>query len=230
VKQEDIPIKPINDQWDMLEALEEHAFQPGFSGRWRAFLRACSVLLLPGLPPETREWVRAADEFEKGRLSADGLTEVRVRAWCLHDGRRDYARPSELSGLRVAMFRLWPPDRPEDWFEPAWHCLPVCQEAGLRAETTWGLLRCLFGNYLQAAPIISPAILAWNDGTVPKLAQAASDDCDSPDGTLDPARLAILADALEEASVTDTPLLEHLRGPSVHVRGCFVLDAILGKS
>ena len=31
---------------------------------WRAFLRACSVLLLPNVPPEAREWVTVADEYE----------------------------------------------------------------------------------------------------------------------------------------------------------------------
>lgn len=37
------------------------------------------------------------------------------------------------------------------------------------------------------------------------------------DGTLDPARLAVLADALEESGCTDEPLLRHLRG----LEACF---------
>ena len=40
---------------------------------------------------------------------------------------------------------------------------------------------------------------------------------------------ATLADALEKAGCTDTCLLEHLRAPGPHVRGCFALDAVLGK-
>jgi hypothetical protein len=48
-------------------------------------------------------------------------------------------------------------------------------------------------------------------------------------GHLDAARLAVLADMLEEAGCPDPPLLGHLRGPGPHVRGCFALDAILGK-
>jgi hypothetical protein len=51
-----------------------------------------------------------------------------------------------------------------------------------------------------------------------------------PSGRLGPARLAVLADALEEAGVTDADLLDHLRGSGFHVRGCHVLDALLGKS
>jgi len=41
--------------------------------------------------------------------------------------------------------------------------------------------------------------------------------------------LPVLADALEEAGCTDADLLGHLRGPGPHVRGCWVLDLLLGK-
>jgi hypothetical protein len=50
-----------------------------------------------------------------------------------------------------------------------------------------------------------------------------------PQGTLDPARLAVLADALEEAGCTDPDILSHLRGTGPHVRGCWVIDLLLGK-
>jgi hypothetical protein len=49
------------------------------------------------------------------------------------------------------------------------------------------------------------------------------------DGTLDPTRLAILADPLEEAGCADPDILSHLRSPGPHVRGCWALDLILGK-
>lgn len=49
------------------------------------------------------------------------------------------------------------------------------------------------------------------------------------DGSLDPVRLAVLADALEEAGCTDEAALAHLRSGGPHVRGCFVLDAVLGR-
>jgi hypothetical protein len=42
-------------------------------------------------------------------------------------------------------------------------------------------------------------------------------------------RLPILADALEEAGATGD-ILSHLRTPGPHVRGCWALDLILGKS
>jgi hypothetical protein len=50
-----------------------------------------------------------------------------------------------------------------------------------------------------------------------------------PSGHLDPARLGVLADALEEAGYTDAETLGHLCGPGPHGRGCFALDVILSK-
>jgi hypothetical protein len=49
-------------------------------------------------------------------------------------------------------------------------------------------------------------------------------------GTLDNDRLAVLSDALEEAGCDDADLLDHLRSPGPHVRGCWVLDLLLGKA
>jgi hypothetical protein len=50
-----------------------------------------------------------------------------------------------------------------------------------------------------------------------------------PSGTLEAERLALLADALEDAGCANADLLGHLRGEAPHVRGCWVADAILGK-
>jgi hypothetical protein len=50
-----------------------------------------------------------------------------------------------------------------------------------------------------------------------------------PAGHLDNDRLAILADALEDAGCTDQAILGHLRGPGHHVRGCWAVDALLGR-
>jgi hypothetical protein len=42
-------------------------------------------------------------------------------------------------------------------------------------------------------------------------------------------RLPILADALEEAGCTEKAVLDHCRRSAVHVRGCWVVDLVLGK-
>ena len=42
-------------------------------------------------------------------------------------------------------------------------------------------------------------------------------------------RLPILADALEDAGCDIAAVLDHLRGPGRHFRGCWVVDLILGR-
>ena len=43
------------------------------------------------------------------------------------------------------------------------------------------------------------------------------------------AAMPILADALQEAGCEDADILTHCREPGVHVRGCWVVDLVLGK-
>lgn len=76
---------------------------------------------------------------------------------------------------------------------------------------------------------IPDSVLAWNDGTVVKLAQAIYDERTLPSGHLDTGRMAILADAMEDAGYQDGEILAHCRDTNQHVRGCHVLDALLGK-
>jgi hypothetical protein len=75
-----------------------------------------------------------------------------------------------------------------------------------------------------------PPPLTWHDSLVENLAQAAYENSILPSGELDRARLAVLADAIEESGCTDTELLEHLRGPGPHVRGCWALDLLTARN
>jgi hypothetical protein len=101
------------------------------------------------------------------------------------------------------------------------------------------LLRCLFGNPFRDSQRLrslhhvegktyeftSPRLrswLAWNNGTVPRLAEQIYAD-------LDWAALPVLADALEESGCVDADLLGHLRGPGPHAKGCWAIDLLLGK-
>lgn len=42
--------------------------------------------------------------------------------------------------------------------------------------------------------------------------------------------MPLLADALEEAGCDDLEVLIHCREPKPHYRGCWLLDALLGKT
>jgi hypothetical protein len=83
----------------------------------------------------------------------------------------------------------------------------------------------LFGNPFRPVSI-NPE---WQTPTIVLLAQAAYDNRILPAGTLENDRLAILADALEEAGCANADLLNHLRQPGDHVRGCWAVDLLLGK-
>jgi len=83
------------------------------------------------------------------------------------------------------------------------------------------VLRDIFGNPLCPTSI-APTWLSWKEATIPKLAQAIYDD-----RAFD--RMPILADALEEAGCTNADILAHCRQPGEHVRGCWVVDLLLGK-
>jgi hypothetical protein len=91
------------------------------------------------------------------------------------------------------------------------------------------MARCIFGNIYHESPPVSPALLAWSGGTVRRLVKAAYRERDLPAGTLDPALLAVLADALEDAGCQDPQILGHLRGEGPHVRGCWCVDLLLGR-
>ncbi len=88
------------------------------------------------------------------------------------------------------------------------------------------VLRDIFGNPFHPLPRLEPCLLT----SVADLASAAYEDRNLPSGTLKPEHLLALADALEAAGCHDAELLEHLRSEGPHVRGCWALDVVLGKS
>jgi hypothetical protein len=97
---------------------------------------------------------------------------------------------------------------------------PVCQKAEQPAQCL--LLRCIFGNPFRHSPPLPPAVLAWNGGTVRRIAEGIYQERSFN-------RLPILADALLDAGCDDEALIQHCRGAGPHVRGCWAVDLILGK-
>lgn len=80
------------------------------------------------------------------------------------------------------------------------------------------ILRDVFGNPLRPV-IINPASITSNVRQLAELIYA--------DRAFD--RLPLLADALEEVGCDNADILAHCRGPGPHVRGCWVVDLLLGK-
>lgn len=88
------------------------------------------------------------------------------------------------------------------------------KERGRQAD----LLRCIFGNPFRPA-VLDPA---WLTPTVVALAQGIYEE-----GAFD--RMPELADALGTAGYHDVDILGHCRQARPHVRGCWVVDAVLGR-
>jgi hypothetical protein len=84
------------------------------------------------------------------------------------------------------------------------------------------LVRDIFGNPWRSAKLKS----SWvqdHKGAVVRLAQTIYDERAF-------ASLPKLAHALEKAGCRDSAILAHCRGTDEHVRGCWVLDLLLGKA
>jgi hypothetical protein len=95
---------------------------------------------------------------------------------------------------------------------------PAAEKAEQRIHAS--LLHDIFNPFRPVR--LSRAWLAWEGGTAPKIAQGIYADHAYE-------RLPILADALEEAGCTNTDILSHCRSAGPHVRGCWVIDLLLGK-
>jgi hypothetical protein len=90
---------------------------------------------------------------------------------------------------------------------------------GADAPVQAALIRCIFGNPFRPVSFD----LAWRTPQAQALALTAYEARCFED-------LPFLADALEEAGCTEEAILSHLRGPVPHVRGCWVIDLVLGRS
>ena len=86
------------------------------------------------------------------------------------------------------------------------------------------LLRCVFGNPYRLPRPLARGVRAWGKGRIPQLAARIHERRD-----YSPTRLGALADALEEAGYTEPEMAGHLRERGPHVRGCWVVDFLLGK-
>jgi hypothetical protein len=168
-------------------------------------------------------------------MFADGqVTEQRL----LQASRE--AEPAANSGRTPATIASW-----AAYAIPVHACRVILHEY-YQPIVQAGLLRDIFGNpfrmyglslcgglrYQESITcrtcIPCQEILSWNNGTIPKLAQAIYDDRNFAD-------MPILGDALEEAGCTNEEILQHcFRDVEnwravVHVRGCWVLDLLLLK-
>jgi hypothetical protein len=197
---------------------------------------------------QDRQVVKTAEDHADGGASAEDLAGAHAAARTAAEGRRWHvpsdvssasawtaagaaalsaAKEAGLAAAEKAVLRPRAPGTPDDPGNNPWdNAWNAAEKVAFAAQAA--LLRDVFGNPFH--PIaISAAILAWNDRTIPKLAQAIYEERQLPSGRLDRARLAVLADALEEAGCDNEELIQHCRSAGPHVRGCWAVDLLLGK-
>jgi hypothetical protein len=164
-------------------------------------------------------------------LGPDPDRLVSGRVWeYVSDKEWDYCYSLSVSpaGRRVCRVARWA-STPTPWGSPESTAndarVLLAFRAGLDAAKTeeraqCGLLRDIVGP--PVLPVVQGAWLSYNSGVVRGLAEAIYEE-----RAFD--RLPILADALEEVGCHDADILNHCRSGGEHVRGCWVVDLLLGK-
>ena len=204
-----------------------------------AFLHG-PVGMKPGhVPHSWRKYLKAAVDSDTLKVSVRKLMLFTAAcAWRLSHEHQDLSLRKVLDDIQCDMTDQAEraADEPEDadinvrmlpfYLNYEAVCNIACRQPELEACEEWAQqsdnLREIFGNPFRPGQV-DPAWLAWEGGTVVKLAQGIYDQ-----QAFD--RMPILADALEDAGCCDRRFLEHSRGPEPHVRGCWLIDCLLNKS
>jgi hypothetical protein len=220
--------------WAMMEYVLSHPrMARSKKGRRKVRLAnvACTRLLVDLFPePTFRNAINVAERLADGEASREetGRASAQAKIFCAKQFGQAGSEPPNQEGVALyqvaracasladtkardfalsGVIMAYGSDRRDD--------MGICQR---QAE----LLRCVFGNLFHEGAV--PAGWEnWNDGTLPRLALSVYNERDFT-------RLSILADALEDAGFTAEAILSHLRSPGPHVRGCWALDLILGRT
>ncbi len=239
------------DPDDLLELLRDRASDRQF----RLFMCACCQRFLPFMPRKPahdlrlcQKYVAHGEQFAEGLITWEEIeaafTEMEL-VNVSHDGylaalAARQATYREVAGCNRPMLRgrnliAHPASTAAEYSRTVMSRLQMNNEAAKGSTPTAKkrmatiaekryqiqLLHDIFGN--PSHPVtVNPAWLAWSDGTVRKVAQTIYDK-----RAFD--RMPILADALEDAGCDNADILAHCRSEAPHVRGCWVVDALLAK-
>jgi hypothetical protein len=192
----------------------------------RLFACSCCRRVWEALPGEgSREAVEIAERYADGREDDESLSRAQaIAASEINPEAFDKENPAfwatspsmsvdnciQCSGWSVSFAS--PSNVP--WDSPEVQTVQE-QERIMQA----GMLRCVFGNPFRRAGTLRE----FRTEAMIRLAEEIYRE-----QAFD--RLPILAEALQDAGCDDADLLGHLRGPGPHVRGCWALDLLLGKS
>jgi hypothetical protein len=173
-----------------------------------------------------RDLLPAVEAYADGSLTADELTrQVRRVEDTYYERTGELQRlglnpTSAVRQLAADVVALQAAD-PRDAWIAAINALKAAGgvgKKGLRSQQV-AVLHDIFGNPFR--PVTFESV--WRPSTAVGLAESMY-------STRDFAAMPILADALEEAGCDNSDVLAHCRGPGPHVRGCWVVDLVLGTA
>jgi hypothetical protein len=210
----------------------------GIDRRLRLYRCALLRWAVPVLPGEgVEQFVAAAEDLADGLAPPDTVraAEHRADALVARIGR-DLTYPNWVDAHVVALtfrdlLRPDPAGRPDEGLTDRLLNAAIHTEVGVTVHTgrlntsaefpraAVAYVRCVFGN--RPPPALA-AVSEWATSTVTTLARQMYDTRD-----FDP--MPILADALQDSGCDDVVVLDHCRAAGPHVRGCWVIDLLLGK-
>ncbi len=211
--------------WDTLYmAIEPHR---RFARKMRLFGCACCRRLAGLLvDPRSREAVEVGERFADGEVGKDVLTAARKAA--NEVGRKPPPGQPWTAGhsWAASAAEMVAHVTYQDAFSTAAsRAAEAVAQARLRTRKAEEalqvtLLRDIFGNPFRPVAF-DPT---WQTDTAVSLARTMYEEREF-------SAMPILADALQDAGCDSDDMLAHCRDPNgVHVRGCWVVDLVLGKS
>jgi hypothetical protein len=168
-----------------------------------------------------RTAVEIAEQFADNLESADELNSARELLRRSRPVARGFLSPSQDSRKGASFYAA-----EYTAITKMWHVDKVAHAATvLAARSGISLFQCKWLRDVAGPTLFRPVTAdpAWLTSTVVSLAQGIYDERAFE-------RMPILADALEDAGCTSAEILDHCRQPGEHVRGCWVVDLVLGKS
>jgi hypothetical protein len=208
------------------QVMLEFMAEKGSDRKLRLFACACCRRIWSDIKDDrSRKAVEAAENFVDGLSTQADRESASSEAWAVvtEMAIRVEAHSATFAVAYAAARAI---HRKRDVFAFAWQQVLEAigrqqdQSKSLQREPVAqaGLLRDTLGNPYR--PVANDP--AWLTSTVAALAQAIYKE-----RAFD--RMPILADALEDAGCTSADFLDHCRQDGEHVRGCWVVDVLLGR-
>jgi hypothetical protein len=226
------------DPHEMLDYLHEHEATKSQSGqrRFRLFACACCRSLWHLLPEAAKEAVNAAELYADGKINNTQRKAAFAKLQAIYQAVMFADRPDPLEQATTGM-AVWAVHAPHlhqiasqtakqgcvvaERELSGGRLVPFGEASEKVRRSQASMLRDIFGNSFRSVTF-HPAWLTWHDGLLVSMAQKIYDSREFRD-------MPVLADALEEAGCDNLDILAHCRQPGEHVRGCWIVDLVLGK-